>query len=210
MSLNLDNLYFRMTSNSASESHCLSWEVKRNLFFGPVSLGVCLKYPVEHGRTAPHGLVGLCHSTIYFKYTSAESPWFRSPLSNISVKRKQQDEAQTPMPVAQSLTLQLWLKRRQLNRWLLWGWGEGGGDTYENIQGCSDGDVKYWGKRARETPDCEDEDGLIGVSAAFLQQHDILWKWKNSNPLWLPYHPDSNKLDLTDEILEVFHSSFYI
>lgn len=43
MSLNLDNLYFRMTSNSASESHCLSCEVNRNLFFEPVSLGVYLQ-----------------------------------------------------------------------------------------------------------------------------------------------------------------------
>lgn len=38
MGLNLDNLYSSMTSSSASESHGLSCEVNRNLFFEPVSL----------------------------------------------------------------------------------------------------------------------------------------------------------------------------
>lgn len=124
MSLNLDNLYFRVTPNSVSGSHCLSCEVNRNLVCEPVSLWICLKAPAEHGRTAPHGLEGLCYSLIHFKYTSAESHWFRSPLSNISIKRKQQREAQAPIPIAQYFTLQLWLKWGQLTRWLLWRWGK--------------------------------------------------------------------------------------
>lgn len=89
MSLNLDNLYFQVISNYALGSHCLSCDVNRNLFFEPVSLRVCPKSPAEHGRTAPHGLEGSCHSLVHFKYISAESHWFRSPLSNISIKKKQ-------------------------------------------------------------------------------------------------------------------------
>lgn len=32
------------------------------------------------------------------------------------------------------------------------------------LMGC-----KVWGKRARETADCEDDDDLMGIAAAFLQ-----------------------------------------
>jgi len=85
MSAILDNLYFRVTSNLAFVSHCLSCEVNRNLFCEPVSLWVYLKAPAKHGRTAPRGLDGLCRCPIYF--FSAESHWFTSPLSNISIKK---------------------------------------------------------------------------------------------------------------------------
>lgn len=70
-------------------------------------------------------------------------------------------------------------------------------------------DVKCWGKRARETPGWEKEDDLIGI-IAFLQQHEVLWKWKTQPPYdsltTLTARP--HKLDLIDEVLEVLLSSY--